>query len=159
MAEPRYCRECTVEIGPRNTSGYCVRHLARRNAADPEWREKQLAGIRRKFRSDPEYVEKVRANVRKAEASRDRGAMRERWFRDRVWEKSNPAHPPGSPSRLKAAQSISATKLADIPPHLREMYRDITRSGMRAAEARALVMDHHDAEMRRWRRGTAVADG
>lgn len=155
MTEPRYCRECTAELGYRNTSGYCRRHIARRNADDPTWRERQRAGIRRKFQSDPEYLDRVRISVRKAEASRDRAAMRERWLRDRVWEKSNAAHPPGSPSRQQAARSISATKLADIPPHLREMYRDITYSGVRAAEARAMVLDHHETEMRRWRQDVA----
>lgn len=156
MTEPRYCRECETELGPRNTSGLCRRHISGMNAANPEWREKQRAGIRRKFQSDPDYLERVRANARRAESMRDRQVMRERWFRERVWEKSNPAHPPGSPSRLQAARTISATKLADIPAHLREMYREITRSGVRAAEARAMVMEHHETEMRRWRQDVAT---
>jgi len=153
MTEPRYCRACSTELGPRNTSGLCRQHVALRNATDPTWREKQRAGIRRKLQADPEYLETCRENARRASASRDRDVMRERWFRDRVWEKSNAAHPSGSASRVQAGKTISATRLADIPPHLREMYRGLTRGGVKAAEARAMVMEHHETEMRRWRDG------
>ncbi|HWK32787.1 MAG TPA: hypothetical protein VNR51_03795 [Hyphomicrobium sp.] len=156
MTEPRYCRECAVELSPRNTSGFCRRHVAKRNATDPTWREKQRAGIRLKLQADPEYVERLRVSARRASALRDPQVMKERWLQERIWEKSNAAHPPGSPSRRQAGRSISAAKLADIPPHLREMYRELTRSGLRAAEARAMVMEHHETEMRRWRQRTPV---
>jgi hypothetical protein len=127
------------------------------NQRNPEWREKQRAGVQRKLKSDPDYVEKLRASARRAAAVRDPGAMRERWLRDRVWEKSNAAHPPGSPSRLKAAQAISNRRLAHIPPELRDEYRQLQRSTrMRAHEALARLESDHPKAMQRWRAEAAA---
>lgn len=154
----RYCRECPTELGSRNQSGYCRRHVAVRNANDPAWRDNLRAGIRRKIASDPVYAENLRHRAVEASRRNDPDALRTRWIEGRYWEKGNPAQPAGSPSRLRAGRSLSEYRLADIPAHLREDYRQLVCvQHIRAVEARRMIMEQHEAELRRWRQSVGAA--
>lgn len=149
----RYCHECSTELHPRNRSGYCRRHISGANAANPEWAERQRAGVRRKIASDPAYADDLRRRATEASKRNDPEKLRERWTANRYWERGNADRPAGHPSRIQTGRSLSAYRLADIPPHLREDYRRLTAvQHFTAAEARAIIFDQHEAEMRRWRR-------
>jgi hypothetical protein len=148
------CSVCDAKLGRTNKSGLCRKHVASANARDPKWREKQRAGIRRKIENDPAYRGELRVRARKAAASRDPDVMRERWLRDRVWEKSNPSNPAGSDARRRAGRSISARRLADIPAHLRDDYRHLVKvKRFSAAEAREMIAQLQVAEAERGRPG------
>lgn len=152
MTKPDTCRDCDNKLGKGNVSGYCFRHISAANARNPEWRERQRQGLIKKLRSDPEYLERKRADMRNAGKARDIEALRIRMRERRYWEKSNAERPPGHPSRIKAGQSLTNSRLADIPPHLREEYRHLTRvKHIPAAEARAMILAQDRAEVSRLR--------
>jgi hypothetical protein len=147
------CAECGCQLGRGNTSGYCIRHVSAANARNPEWREKQRAGLRKKLQADPIYLERKRDDMRKANRARDIEKLRQRMVTNRYWEMSNSGRPPGHPSRVQAGRSNTETKLADIPPHLRDEYRRLNCiKHIPAAEAKAIILAQHDAEMARFRR-------
>lgn len=146
------CRTCRRPIGSRNKSGYCRAHVSAAMAADPAHREKQRAGIKRKLAADPTYLDGLRKRARALSNDPEINAKRSAIFvQGRYWEiGTEVARDPAI--RLKAARASSATKLAWCPAHLRDHYRFLVNSKrMKAAEARAIIMDQHEAEMRRWR--------
>jgi hypothetical protein len=72
----------------------------------------------------------------------------------RLWERTH--NPAGSESRKRAGKRRSATVLAWCPPKLRGEYRFLVRNkGLKAAEARAIILEQHEADMRRWRQSIA----
>lgn len=150
--QPRTCADCGSPLSPRNTSGYCGRHVGAANMRRPEIRARMVNGIRRRLASDPVLREQYRANIRKAHQSPKAIAKRkERWAKEKPWIAGNAAQPAGSEPRKRMAATISATKLAWCPPHLRDAYRALTRKGHRAAEARRMILEQHETDMRRFR--------
>jgi hypothetical protein len=146
------CKVCDKALGRGNRTGHCGRHVSAFNAQDPAWRAKQKGGIRRKYQADPLFLEQKRRDMRKANEARDIEALRLRMVEGRYWEKSNEGRPPGHPSRKRAGVTMSNTKLADIPPHLRNEYRELSqRKHFSAAEARAIILAQHERDMERFR--------
>jgi hypothetical protein len=159
--QPRTCADCSVALGRANQSGRCRRCLILNLAKDPAFQARRQAGIRRAFQANPERREEYAARARaihklpQAIEARRRGAIERR-----IWERGNAAQgPAGSPARVRAGKKGSAAKLAWCPPHLREHYRYLVYSQhVKAAEARALILEQHEAEMRRWRRAVGVEE-
>lgn len=154
------CKTCSAPLGRKNKTGYCRLHASAAVAANPEWRAKQIAGIKRKHASDPEFLSALRARARKQGKRRDTRKQRsERFKRERVWEIGGPASQTPE-ARAKAARSISSTRMAWCPSELRDAYRELTRLGYRAPEAKALILAQHEADMRRFARkiGAPVDD-
>lgn len=147
------CKDCPAELSRRNKSGYCRKCVGRAVWRNPGHREKQRKGIKRAIHSDPELLEKYRENARKAAASpAAQKARKERWHRDRVWEQGNLAA--RAPEiRERAGRATALTRLPWCPPHLLEMYRDLTRtSRIPADEAKRMVLEHEAAELAAVRR-------
>jgi hypothetical protein len=97
----------------------------KRRLADPMVRAEQtrlsVAGVKRAAQ-DPAWIEKKRADGRKYGAPNI--------------DKTRSAE-----SRAKAGASISAVKLAHVPPSLRDEYRALRAKGLSAAERAAAVVD------------------
>lgn len=149
---PKTCAVCSAPLSPRNASGYCTRCQNRQ----PGKRAKIAAAVRRSYQLNPELRVIRRAsavkNARDPEINARRSAAARR---DRLWEKGVAARTPETYAKIAATQR--AASLAWCPPHLREDYRRMMRcQRFKAAEARSLILEQHEAEMRRWRRGVGA---
>lgn len=154
----RECKTCGITLGRKNKSGYCRKHVAAHNLAQPHIRERQLAGIRRKFATDPAYLDDLRRRARALGCDPVVNAKRTRHFiENRIWEIGTEAA--RNPiSRAKAGRRSSATKLGWCPPHLRADYLYLVRGKrLLAADARALIEERNEVEMRRWRASVGAA--
>lgn len=147
------CKDCGKELGRRNKSGYCRACSGRAVWRNPANREAHRKAVRRKIHGDPETLAKYRENARKAAASPATAkARKERWQRDRVWEKGNLAA--RAPEvRERAGRATALTRLPWCPPHLLDLYRELTRDKrIPAAEAKRMVLDQERAEIADLRR-------
>lgn len=146
------CKTCRAPLSRQNKSGYCRAHVAAYNLSHPHVREAQRAGIRRKYATDPAFLDGLRRRARALADDPVINAKRTKHFKDgRIWQMGSiAAHAPEV--RERAGKSCSATKLAWCPPHLRASYLHLVRNKrLLATEARALIEDQNDVEMRRWR--------
>lgn len=154
----KFCRTCQQPISARNRSGYCRSHVSAVLAADPAHRERQRAGIKRKIAADPTYLDGLRRRARTLSDDPAINAARSRRFTEgRYWEAgTKAARDPDV--RAKAGRAASATKLSWCPAHLRPHYRFLVRTKrMKAADAREIIVDQHETEMRRWRAEVGAA--
>lgn len=144
------CKTCQSALGPRNKTGYCRAHVSAAQAACPEFRAKQRAGIKRKLATDPAYLDDLRRRARTQGKRLDTRPQRsERFKREQIW-KIGQAAAASSESRAKAGRSLSRTRNAWCPPELLDAYRDLTKLGYRAAEARRMILDQHERDKARF---------
>lgn len=153
---PSTCADCGTSLGQRNTSGYCGRHVGAANMRRPGARAYQVHRLRLRYAGDPELCAANADRLATAREMRDPEDLRARWLAGRPWVKGNAAQPKGSAARRRMAASLSNTRLAWCPPHMRDRYRALTKKGVRAAEARELILQEHEIEMRRWRRSVGI---
>ncbi|MGX7895493.1 hypothetical protein [Tsuneonella sp. HG222] len=141
---------CETTLGRGNASGYCKRHYAK-HCMTAEHAANIRAGQKRRM-MDPEQRERLREQARAiGKLPQAVKARRERAIRDRIWEKGLAAVTPEG-RKLAGARS-RATKLAWCPPELRDDYMYLIRTKrIKAAEARTMILERHEAEMARWRR-------
>lgn len=155
-SQPRTCAECGTPLERRNTSGWCRRHFA--PTRSPETRAKISESRRRLFAADP--VRKARqGDLARAAANspKSRIAAVANLTNSRAWIAGNASRPKGSESRLLAAKRAALTRLAWCPPELREQYRVLRqKKRVPAAEARSLILEEHEIEMRRWRKSVGA---
>lgn len=144
------CRTCGKTLGPRNRIGYCV--ICGPKARGPEHGKLVSAGIRKRFAEDPVYADQLRSRARALSADPSLNARRCAHFNQAIRDKGNLAS--RSPeSRKKAGRMISERRLAWCPRELRAEYLAlVSKKGFKAAEARAMIEDHHAVAMDRWRR-------
>lgn len=153
MAQAKSCSDCGKGLSRQNRTGLCRACCARAIMRREGQQERMVAARTLALRSDPLALDAARARMAAARTARDIDGMRERFVARKVWLQGQCAQPAGSPSRVKAGQRASATKLAWCPPHLRAEYRFLTqRKAIPAAEARDLIERHYAAEMARWTR-------
>jgi hypothetical protein len=116
------------------TCAACSAPLDRRNTSgqckrhfaktpSPETRAKISESRKRRFATDPAFKERQAAMARA-----------------------------GSESRQRAAKNAALTRLAWCPPHLLEQYRALMKKDIKHAEAKRLILEQHEVEMRRFRR-------
>src|SRR5690606_11313927 len=75
----------------------------------------------------------------------------------RLWELGVKGHTPETRARIAATQR--ARKMAWCPPHLRDEARRLNqKQKIPAAEVRKIILEQHEAEMRRWRRSVGVEE-
>lgn len=128
--------------------------------ADPVYLEKHRAACRNALMADPEKLAAARERQRRLaehnrtpEERRKRSAMIDAKALNR---RKCELHPAGSPSRRKAGQTLTASRLAWCPPHLRKQYLDLlNRRALPAAEAKRVILDQHETDMERFRRKAA----
>lgn len=150
--QPQTCRECSAPLCRGNRSGYCRAHVT----GSPEVRRKLADSMRRGIQADPQRREGLR---RAGRASANGPGERER--RSRAARERN-LNAIGCAAitpevRRKAAASISSTRMAWCPPHLRDEHRHLVKSkGFKSAEARKIIEAQNEAEMRRWRRSVGA---
>lgn len=136
----RTCRACSAPITRHSRSGLCRPCWF----ADPEEQARRIAALRAAFAHRPELAEANRrrmAAMNRTPEARARSARNVR--RDRLWERSLAAITPES--RRKRGETIRQRNLADIPPALREEFLRLRSMGFSKAEAKQIVLDHHQA--------------
>lgn len=154
---PRHC-SCGNQLGKGNTSGRCLTCANRAKAADPAFRERHRAGVKRALALDPARLDKLRAHVRglaKAPAVVER---RTRYMRENAKAMNARSIAAKTPeSWAKAGRTVSAKRLAWCPPELRDDYKALVNGGYyTAAEAREVILEQHEREMERFRRRIAA---
>lgn len=155
------CTTCGAQLGRRNKSGYCKRHsgaaMWRAAANDSEFREKQRAGIKRALMLRPEKLAAMRARLIKYNKSDENRARAAKAMKAaRLWEKS-PSAPAGSESRIRAGKRSTETRMAWCPRELRDDYRRLVYSKkVPAAEARAIILEHHERYLAKFRASIAA---
>lgn len=142
------CSTCNKAIEKANKTGRCITCIT----GDAAEQAKRQEALRRRFRHDPELSKRAGDRIRAVASTPEHAERsRARMIDNRVWEKAGPVVA-GSPRALKIGASVSATRMAWCPPHLRGAYRELMKLGdMRTDEARALILDQNEIEMRRWR--------
>ncbi len=146
------CHTCEAPLSRQNSTGYCRAHVIEFNRKQPGYVDRMRQGIRRRYATDPAYLDDLRRRAKHLGDDPDVNHRRTRHFVERrMWEVGTlSARLPEV--RAKAARSSSATRLAWCPPHLRDAYLHLVRiKRLAAAEARALIEDQNEVEMRRWR--------
>jgi hypothetical protein len=153
-SQPRTCAMCDAQLGAANSSGYCLRH----NNSRPEKRAKISEGLKRAHQTNPELRDiRRRAAVKNARDPAINAKRAAAARRDRVWEKGVAARTQETYDRIGATQRAQA--IAWCPPHLRDDYRSMIRSGrFLAAEARRIILESHEVEMRRFRRSIGAEE-
>ena len=108
----------------------------RREAMDRHWSNPaNIMAAREKIRA---VTAATMADPAKVERKREHGR---RQFRDHLSRPEVVAKCQAPEVRKRAGEKASATKLRDIPPHLRGEYRTLVRGGnVNAAEAKALIL-------------------
>ncbi len=141
----RTCATCAVLINNYNKSGRCVMcGLAHRQHSE-DFQAKRLEGIRKAY-EDPEFRERQKAGLRRAisklYADPEYAArMRERG----EWLYANKLNTPEAKaalaaSRGRAGQSNSERRLGWCPPEYRGLHRrNVFSKRMRSAESRAAI--------------------
>lgn len=154
-SQPRTCADCGLPLSRRNSSGLCKRHFG--PAMTPETRAKISEARLRRFASDPAFKAR-QGDLARAAANtpQSRAASRATLIKTRAWIAGNAAQPKGSPSRLLAAERAALTKLSWCPPHLRDKYRVLVRKSIPSSEARRIILEEHEIEMRRWRKSVGA---
>ena len=148
-AAPRICigNGCTITIS-RTSKGRCRSCAAKRLSDDPDIKARRIAAQDAYF-ARPEVKDILRARIAKTmETLSDEEIERRRAHgRNMVATK---LHTPEAQAkalatrmqpevRARRGRSVTRTRLPWLPDHLIEAYRELTRSGMRAAEARAAL--------------------
>lgn len=152
------CTQCDGPLSPQNRVGVCRRCYFRWRAKDPEFQRRRSAGIKAAMRADPERHERYAARAREiAKLPQTRAASSRHCFERRLWELGQAAQGPGSEARAKAARTNRERWLSWCPPHLRNDYAALRAKHVRPAEARRLILEHHEVEMRRWRQSIGAA--
>ena len=142
---------CDAVLSRRNRSGYCKRHISAVNAARPEFAEKIRQGIKRKALLDPVFADGMRKRAIKLNKDPEiRARKTKRFIEMRIWE-VGAIHAATPEARAKAGRARTETCFAWCPRELRQMYRDLTKLGHRAPDAKRIVLEHHEAEMRKFR--------
>jgi hypothetical protein len=139
-SQPRTCIHCSGPISRDNRSGYCKGCTS--------------VAIKRALAADPARKAALVARARAIHRlPQSREARRRRWVENRYWERGNAALPAGCEARKRGGKVLTARRLAWCPPALRSQYLElVNRKRVKAAEARRLILEQHEIEMRRWRR-------
>lgn len=102
--------------------------------ADPHFRAKQAAGARKALtalRSDPAFMERQQARLAKGTAT------------------IHATKPHLEPEVLaRRGRTFSARRLGWCPPYLRGAYRELLAKHFPAAEAREIILQQFDADLR-----------
>jgi hypothetical protein len=109
------------------------------------------------FAADP--VRKARqGEIARAAANtpQSRAASVANLTKSRAWIAGNASRPKGSPSRILAAERAAATKLSWCPPHLLDKYRVLIKKSVPSCDARRMILEEHEIEMRRWRKAVGA---
>jgi len=143
---------CGARLGRGNSSGRCRNCFTARLNADPATAAKISAGQKRGFQLNPERLAALRQRaIRIGKLPHAIEGRRRHCIEKRLWERGNAAQPAGSPARILAGARRTDQVLAWCPRELRQMYRDLLYSGTKAADAKVLVLEHHETQMRRFR--------
>lgn len=138
----RTCSTCNAAIGERNRSGLCRSCVARRNATDPAMADRMKAGLRARL-ADPlyraEHVARCVENGRNvSDEVREKRRQHGRSMRDTLRQNSLSMT---AEQRAENGRKRTETVLAWCPPEWRAKYKDLTKRGRRAAEAKRIVLD------------------
>lgn len=155
----KHCVTCGKALSRRNRSGYCTSHVSAANAAKPEWREKQRAGVRRALHLNPERLAAHRRHL--AEYGRNPEVIERKRQRakDIGLSKLGQAHLSRHPELLAMrGKKQSDSKLAWCPREARDQYKRLVRSKkIPAAEARVMILEQHERDMAAFRRKLEAA--
>lgn len=142
------CRTCGVPVtSKKNKTGLC-KPCARK---DPEVAARKSAAVRARYLADPEFRELQRARTAEHNRSEKMRALAGQKARElRIWEKGIAAMTPEL--RQQSAKRLSETRMAHIPPEVRDDYRVLVRAKVPKEEALATVLALHEERMKDFRR-------
>lgn len=146
MDEKRSCKTCGEPGTGKGPTGNCRRCALAASNADPVTRQRKAAANRRKAR-DPAFRAKLKARI--AVAARTartkpefRAMLREIGLKNIAGCWTPEARAKWYAGRKEAGKKLSVTRMAWCPPDRIEEYRYLTRrKGIRAAEARRMILD------------------
>lgn len=145
---PRVCSDCPTPIS-RGSKGRCRRCTNLILNADPERHAKAAASYRKRYRSDPAFREAVtqrnREGVARAMANNPR-FVEARRENGRKAGRLNIHHSWTPEVRARAGRTNSARRLAHIPADYRDLYRDLIKQDLSAAERTRIVLEHAEAD-------------
>ena len=136
------CRTCRTPITKRSKTGLCCPCMRK----DPDINARKSASVRKAYQANPEYRDQQRARLiehNRSERMRELAGKKAKELR--IWELGKDAMTPDV--RRRAGVTISARRLAHIPPELRDEYRALTSRRWHKAEATELVMELHRSRM------------
>lgn len=147
---------CGTGLGSKNTTGMCRACRGRAQFADPSFKTKQKIAVA-EFNKRPEVraarsARLVERNRNLSEAEKQRQRENGRMIAQKYLMTPEGKAISNSPeARRKKGATITATRYADIPAHLRDEVRRLNRQQhIPAAEARRMVLDQAEhAERRR----------
>ena len=143
----RHCRTCQSSIYRGNKSGYCRPCWNR----SPEKLSKQSETMKAKWKDPKLRAQMTESGIRNlmntgAQAKAAAAAKAKQTWRIAT-QYITAEH------RERGRRTQIETKIGHIPAEVRDLYYDLTRrKKISAAEATALVLEHHETEMQRFRR-------
>jgi len=157
VSGPLTCADCSAPITRQSKTGRCRVCANRWMTKQPGFEERRRAGIRWGMMEHPERKEAMRARLREvAQLPHATEARRARALEMRLWEKGHACIPAGSEARKRGGRRRSETVMAWCPAELRQTYRELVyRKKLRAAEAKEIILEQHEKDMREFRRSIA----
>lgn len=148
MTKPtKPCIKCGKPRYHRAKTGMCG-DCSRR---DPEVSAKKSASIKALFAANPEYLERQREGMLAHNRSEKMRALAGQKAKElRIWEKAKGSRSPEAIAR--GAKRLSETRMAHIPPEVRDDYRVLVRAKVPKEEALATVLALYEERMAAFRR-------
>lgn len=151
------CKECGGAVSSQSKSGVCRAcylkdPLGYNLKINPDFERNRIAALRAATMANPVWRDKIRAHCRKLASDPSiRAARSERAKRQRLHDLGFPGTQTKE-AKDKSNRTRVARQMAWCPPHLLDDYKHLRRAyRMLAADAKAIILDQHEAELRRLR--------
>lgn len=151
------CRQCGGAVSKQAKTGICRKCFVKApfdilRAHNPDFERKRIEAMRIAYKANPEWQEKIRAHCKKLSAlPHIRAARSEKAKAQRLHDLGFPGTQTEEAKR-KMVRTRADRTLGWCPAHLRDEYRRLkVRHKMLAADAKAIILEQHEAELRRLR--------
>lgn len=151
------CNKCGGPVSKQAKTGICRKCFVKApfdyiRAHNPDFEQKRIEALRLAYRANPEWQEKIRAHCKNLSAlPHIRAARSEKAKAQRLHDLGFPGTQTEEAKR-KMVRTRADRTLGWCPAHLRDEYRRLkVRHKMLAADARAIILEQHEADMRRFR--------
>ena len=147
MSKNTNCKACDAELNRANRSGYCRPCWNR----SPEKLAKQSATMKAKWRDPEQRAIMAAAGTRNLMESGGQAKGAQIAKEKQTWKIASQHIT--EEARARGKRLMIERKIGHIPREVRPMYYDLTRKKkISAEEASALVLEHHQCEMEKFKR-------
>lgn len=151
------CKQCQAPITRQSKTGMCKPCALQARNSDPEFQERRIKSVKLAFMLRPELGASRRAamiEINKSPEHRANTSRRNKEINSIAFARKGRSQE----ASVRGGKTLSARKLAHIPPEYRDEYRRLVDSKrMTAKEASAIILAQHNKDMADFRRKLGAA--